>query len=89
MLRLVLLNLLELLKLCVSCDCTRCSGSGWLSSCGRYLSYLGLLRLGGDFVVILCGGECWLFSSFLLSFPGILLFPPVCGFCFTRLCETV
>jgi hypothetical protein len=23
------------------------------------------------FVVILCGGECWLFSSFLLSFPGI------------------
>ena len=42
--------------------------------------FLGLLLLGGDFVVILCGGECWLFSSFLLSFPWILLFPPVCGF---------
>jgi hypothetical protein len=40
-------------------------------------------------VVILCGGECWLFSSFLLSFPGILLFPSVCGFCFIHLCETV
>ena len=32
MLRLVLLNLLELLKLCVSCDCRRCSGSGWYKS---------------------------------------------------------
>ena len=40
-------------------------------------------------MVILCGGEYWFFSSFLLSFPGILLFPPVCGFCFIRLCETV
>jgi len=41
MLRLVLLNLLELLKLCVSCDCRCCSGSGWLSSCGGYLSFSG------------------------------------------------
>ena len=41
MLRLVLLNLLELLKLCVSCDCKHCSGSGWLSSCGRYPSFSG------------------------------------------------
>jgi len=43
-------------------------------------------------VVILCGGECWLFSSFLLSFPGILLFPPVCGFALlvlVKLCSLV
>jgi len=34
-------NLLNLLELRVSCDCKRCSGSGWLSSCGRYLYFSG------------------------------------------------
>ena len=37
--------------------------------------FLGLLLLGGDFVVILCGGERWLFFS--LEFSG--------NFCFSLL----
>ena len=48
----------------VSCDCKRCSGSGWLSSCGRYLCFSGCCFWVEIFVVILCGGECWSFSSF-------------------------